>query len=74
MPKRRAPINSSVNVSCDNSCPPLKPIENSKYREINFAELAGISKSLFKRTAMMPKRKNKKAGLVRLLISKFKFI
>jgi hypothetical protein len=39
---------SKVNPSCDNSCPPLKPIANNRYKEINFEELAGISKSLFK--------------------------
>lgn len=65
---------SMVNVSCDNSCPPLKPIENNKYSEINFEELGGISKSLFKYTANMPNTKKSKAGLVRLSNSRLKFI
>ena len=67
-------ITSSVMLSCANSCPPLNPIENKRYKEINFAELDGISKSLFSRTAMMPNRKNRNAGLLRLLISRVLFI
>ncbi len=65
---------SFVNVSCDNSCPPLKPIANNKYREINFEELAGISKSLLKYTAIKPSIKNSNAGFVRFSISKLQFM
>ena len=65
---------SLVNVSCDSSCPPLNPIENNKYNEINFDELSGISKSLFTETAMIPSTKNNKAGLVKFSKSKLKFI
>jgi hypothetical protein len=65
---------SVVNASCDNSCPPLKPIANNKYSEMNFEELAGISRSLFTYTAIMPSTKNNKAGLVRFSVSRLKFI
>jgi hypothetical protein len=61
---------SVVNVSCDNSCPPLNPIENNKYNEINLEELGGISRSLFKQTARIPKKKNNNAGLVRFSINR----
>ena len=57
-----------------NSSPPLNPMENSKYREINFEEFSGISKSLFNLTASTPKIKNSNAGLVRFSKSKSKFI
>lgn len=65
---------SVENDSCDNSCPPLKPIENNRYKEINFEEFAGISKSLFNLTAIIPKIKNKNAGLVKFDTNKSKFI
>ena len=65
---------SLVNVSCDNSCPPLNPIANKRYKEMNLEEFGGISKSLFKYTAMMPNTKNNNAGFVRFSISKLKFI
>jgi hypothetical protein len=48
----------------------LNPIENKRYKEINLEELAGISKSLFSLTAIMPRKKNSSAGLVRLSNSK----
>jgi hypothetical protein len=51
------------------SCPPLKPIEKSRYRLINFAELAGISRSLFTRTANTPSKKKRSVGLVRFEMS-----
>jgi hypothetical protein len=35
----------------------LKPIEKSKYKAINLEELGGISRSLFRRTAMIPSKK-----------------
>ena len=41
---------------------------------MNFEEFGGISKSLFSLTAIMPNKKNNKAGLVKLSNSKFKFI
>ena len=50
------------------SCPPLNPIENNKYRLMNFAVEAGISKSLLIRTAMIPSKKNSKVGFVRFEI------
>jgi hypothetical protein len=61
---------SRVKVSCDSSCPPLNPMAKSRYREINFEEFWGISKSLFKYTAIIPKTKKSKAGFVKLSISK----
>ena len=65
---------SLVNVLCANSCPPLKPIENNKYNDINLAEDSGIVKSLFKRTAKIPNTKNSRVGLVRFESNKDKFI
>jgi hypothetical protein len=41
-------------------------MENKRYKEINLEELAGISKSLLSLTAIMPKKKKRSAGLVRL--------
>jgi hypothetical protein len=38
---------------------------NNKYKAMNLDEFAGISKSLFTATAMIPKMKNSRAGLVR---------
>jgi hypothetical protein len=57
-----------------NSWPPLKPMENRRYREINLDELAGISKSLFNLTAIIPRIKNKNAGLVRLSTNKLRLV
>jgi hypothetical protein len=65
---------SLENVSCESSCPPLNPIEKSKYNEMNLDELGGISKSLFKYTATIPRIKNSSAGLVKFSRSKLKFI
>lgn len=65
---------SVLKVSCDNSCPPLKPIANNKYKEMNFEEFCGISKSLFKHTATIPSTKKSRAGFVRFSMSKLKFI
>jgi hypothetical protein len=45
------------------SCPPLKPMDNSKYSENNFGKGWGISKSDFKKTASIPKKKNNTGGL-----------
>ncbi len=61
---------SWLNTSCDNSCPPLNPIDNNKYNDINFEVLGGISKSLFISTAITPNTKNKSAGFVKLSINK----
>jgi hypothetical protein len=41
---------------------------------MNLEEFAGMAKSLLRRTAMIPRKKNKSAGLVRLSMSKFIFI
>jgi hypothetical protein len=41
---------------------------------MNFEELGGISKSLFRYTAKIPSAKNSKAGLVKFSMSRFKFI
>ena len=41
---------------------------------MNFEELSGISKSLFRYTAMMPNTKKSKAGFVKFSINKLKFI
>jgi hypothetical protein len=49
-------------------------MEKSRYREINFDELAGISRSLFTLTARMPRTKKSRAGLVRFSSNKFMFI
>jgi hypothetical protein len=65
---------SLVNPLCANSSPPLNPIENNKYSEINLEELAGISKSLFTTAAITPNKKNSNVGLVKLLISISKFM
>jgi hypothetical protein len=65
---------SLLKVSWDNSCPPLNPIANNKYNEINLDELGGISKSLFKYTEMIPSTKKSSAGLVRFSSSKLKFM
>jgi hypothetical protein len=43
-----------------NSLPPLKPIENNKYKEIKFFEAAGTSKSLLTYFAKTPKMKKVK--------------
>jgi hypothetical protein len=59
---------------CASSSPPLKPIENNKYNEINREELAGISKSLFTVAATTPSKKNSNVGLVMLLINISVFI
>ena len=65
---------SKVKWLCANSCPPLNPIEKSKYKDINFEEFGGISRSLFNFTAMIPSKKNKKAGFVKFENNKSKFI
>lgn len=73
-PKKTDHRISSVKWLCANSCPPLKPMENKRYIEINLDVFEGISKSLFKRVARMPRRKNSSAGFVKLSKSKLKFI
>jgi hypothetical protein len=45
----------------------LKPIANSKYKEMNLLEDGGISKSLFTNVAIIPKRKNRRVGFERLV-------
>ena len=65
---------SMLKVSWDNSCPPLKPIAKSKYKEINFDELGGIAKSLFKYTATIPNTKKSRAGLVKFSVRSSLFI
>ena len=67
-PKSKDQIISKVIILCANSCPPLKPIANNRYNEINVEEFSGIFKSLFKFTAIKPKKKNNKAGFVKLSI------
>jgi hypothetical protein len=44
-------------------------MENRRYREMNFDEFEGISRSLFKRTANIPRKKKSRAGFVRLSIN-----
>lgn len=73
-PNNADQIISKLKLLCANSCPPLKPIENNKYKEINLEELGGISKSLLNLVAMIPNRKNSNAGLVKLSISNSRFI
>ena len=41
---------------------------------MNLLEFGGISKSLFKRTAIIPSKKNNNAGFVKFSINKEKFI
>jgi len=53
---------SGVNVSCDNSCPPLNPIANKRYIDMNLEEFGGISKSLLNTTAIIPSIKKVKQG------------
>ena len=67
-PKPKAKDNNISPVSPDaaNSVPPLKPMENNKYRAINPFDAFGISKSLFTILAKTPNRKNKRVGFVRL--------
>jgi hypothetical protein len=48
----------------------LNPMEKRRYKEINLEELGGISRSLFSWTAKIPRKKNNRAGLVRLSINK----
>jgi hypothetical protein len=57
---------SGSNGLCANSCPPLNPMEKSRYSDINLLEDSGISKSLLTMVANMPSKKNNKVGLVRL--------
>ncbi len=65
---------SMVNASRDNSCPPLKPMANNKYNDINLDELGGISKSLLMYTATIPNTKNKRAGLLKFSINNPQFM
>src|SRR5574343_1540449 len=65
---------SRVNPLCVNSCPPLNPIENNKYSEINREVDSGMLKSLLTMVANTPSRKNNKVGLVRLLSNSSMFI
>ena len=74
MPKITDHTISNLKWLWANSCPPLKPIENKRYSEMNFEVLSGISKSLLSLVAMIPRRKNNKAGLVRLSNNKFRFM
>ena len=60
---------SALNPLCESSCPPLNPIENNKYNEINLLLEAGISKSLFSLVAITPNKKNRRVGLLKLLMS-----
>jgi hypothetical protein len=73
-PNNKELIISVLKPLCDNSCPPLNPIENNKYREMNLLEEAGISKSLFTKVAKIPNRKNKSVGLLRLLNNNSNFM
>jgi hypothetical protein len=49
-------------------------MQNNKYSEMNLEEFGGISRSLFKKTAIRPKTKNNNAGLVKFSSSKSIFI
>lgn len=46
----------------DNSYPPCKPIAINKYKENSFGKGCGIDKSDFKKTASIPKKKNRIGG------------
>jgi hypothetical protein len=49
-------------------------MENNKYKEINFEVFSGISKSLLKSLANIPRKKKSKAGLVRFSTRRFRFM
>jgi hypothetical protein len=66
IPNIRLTITSVVIPVTANSLPPLKPIENNKYKEIKFFDAAGTSKSLLTYFAKTPKMKKSNVGLVKL--------
>jgi len=74
MPNKSDQIISKLRSLCESSCPPLNPIDKSKYSDINLEELGGISKSLLSCTASMPRKKNRRAGFVKLSNNKCKSI
>ncbi len=55
---------SLVKVSCDNFRPPLNPIANKRYSDINFDELGGISNSLFNTQPVYQTQKTVTRGLL----------
>ncbi len=69
MPKITSLAMSQLGVLCDNSCPPLKPMANSRYSDKNLLVLSGITRSLFTTAAIIPSRKKRRTGLVRLATS-----
>ena len=56
-------LENGVNAS---SWPPLKPMANKRYRDMNLLEECGISRSLFTLAAMIPNTKKSNVGLVML--------
>ena len=60
IPNRIFIAKSIVMVSCESSCPPLKPIEKRRYKDINFEELDGMAKSLLAITEKMPSKKQQR--------------
>ena len=50
---------------CANSLPPLNPMDNNRYMEMNLEELSGILRSFLNCTARIPNMKNKSAGFVK---------
>ena len=58
---------SEVNWLWASSCPPLKPIEKSRYKEMNLADDSGMVRSLLILMATIPNIKKSSVGLVRLL-------
>lgn len=54
---------SALKSLCDNSCPPLKPIANKRYNEINLEDDSGMVKSLLTIVAIMPNKKIEEQGL-----------
>ena len=74
IPNTKLKMTSFVIPETANSAPPLKPIENKRYKEINALEAGGISKSLLTYFAIIPRIKKSKVGFVRLKISNSKLI
>jgi hypothetical protein len=74
IPKTKDHEISEVQGLCWSSCPPLKPMENKRYSDINLKEDSGISRSLLIKTATMPSKKNKIVGLLRSCDKKSRFI
>ncbi len=73
-PKNNLIMSAWSKCSCDNSCPPLNPIENSKYNEINLEVWSGMDRSLFMSTDTIPRIKKSSAGFVKFSNSKLRFM